>query len=507
MLVYASCTTNSSVHESVISCTSPFSSRGESSSDVMEKCSKPGKMKQDKIKTDKIKQTQNNNNKQKQQQQINNANLHKAQVQQQTHNNSQKLKSKLQVMSNKVTKTLVSKNSQDEGYNSEETNRNSQTNSRPTSRESSNSAPDINRSDKRYNSLRQAQKQAIQQVQQTLKKKNHNYENHSVLRNTNSNPPSNATHYQNIKANVQLSVIHQNINSTVYKTTYNKHDCILKKISNTDSAQYELLQTKYLHKIMPEYTLPVYKTSHTKQHVFMLMPEYGVSLYDFMTGRGAALREFEIKEIYKKVGLALHKLHDTAGLSHLDIKEENILIDPDTLHPVLIDFATCRISVPPVHCQKIHTKMVGSPYFCAPEVVGCKSGKSGKSSKSSESGKSYGDSVGSNSPKSGNSSGIGLSGNGLSGNGLNDQFSRFGFEDNDLRNIRVKDYSKCDIYSFGVALFSSFTGDYPKLPGQKRPSDMSKELWSIIAACLFAKKPKHRPSIRQILEAPFFTEK
>ena len=53
----------------------------------------------------------------------------------------------LQVMSNKV-----SKNSQDEGYNSEETNRNNSrsTNSRPTSRESSNSAPDINRSDKRY---------------------------------------------------------------------------------------------------------------------------------------------------------------------------------------------------------------------------------------------------------------------------------------------------------------------------------------------------------------------
>jgi len=431
MLVYASCTTNSSVHESVISCTSPFSSR-DGSSDVIEKCNKPGKMKQ----AEKLKQNQNN----KQNKQSTNANLHKAQVQQQqTHNNSQKLKSKLQVMSNKV-----SKNSQDEGYNSEETNRNSRsTNSRPTSRESSSSAPDINQSDKKYNSLRQVQKQAIQQVQQTLKKKNHHYENHSVLRNTNGNPPSNTTtHYQNIKANVQLSVIHQNINSTVYKTTYNKHDCILKKISNTDSAQYELLQTKYLHKIMPEYTLPVYKTSHTKQHVFMLMPEYGVSLYDFMTGRGAALREFEIKEIYKKVGLALHKLHDTAGLSHLDIKEENILIDPDTLHPVLIDFATCRISVPPVHCQKIHTKMVGSPYFCAPEVVGCKSSKSR-------------DSVGSNSPKSENSSGTGLS-----GNGFNDQFSRFGFEDNDLRNIRVKDYSKCDIYSFGVALFSSFTGDY-----------------------------------------------
>lgn len=481
MLVYASCTTNSSVHESVISCTSPFSSRDASSgtSDVIEKCNKP---------------SSKHNNKQKQQQQkINNtANLHKVQVQQQTqNNNSQKLKSKLQVMSNKV-----SKNSQDEGYNSEETNRNNSrsTNSRPTSRESSNSAPDINRSDKRYNSLRQAQKQAIQQVQKKLKNTNNNtnhyYENHSLLRNTNSNPPPSNAHYQNIKANVQLSVIHQNINSTVYKTTYNKHDCILKKISNTDSAQYELLQTKYLHKIMPEYTLPVYKTSHTKQHVFMLMPEYGVSLYDFMTGRGAALREFEIKQIYKKVGLALYKLHETAGLSHLDIKEENILIDPDTLHPVLIDFATCRISVPPVHCQKIHTKMVGSPYFCAPEVVGCRASKSRDSQ------------------KAGNSSGkAGLSGNnGFSA--VNDQFSRLGFEDNnELRNIRVKDYSKCDIYSFGVALFSSFTGDYPKLPGQKRPSDMSKDLWNIVAACLFAKKPKHRPSIRQILEAPFFNEK
>ena len=214
----------------------------------------------------------------------------------------------------------------------------------------------------------------------------------------------------------------------VYKTTYNKHDCILKKIANTDSAQYELLQTKYLHKIMPEYTLPVYKTSHTKQHVFMLMPEYGVSLYDFMTGRGAALREFEIKQIYRKVGLALHKLHDTAGLAHLDIKEENILIDPATLHPVLIDFATCRIAVPPVHCQKIHTKMVGSPYFCAPEVTGLKKvvDKSG--------GK----------------------------DNFHEKFSKLGFDENNdnLRNIRVKDYSKCDIYSFGVALFSSFTGDY-----------------------------------------------
>lgn len=154
-------------------------------------------------------------------------------------------------------------------------------------------------------------------------------------------------------------------------------------------------------------------------------------------------REFEIKQIYKKVGLALYKLHETAGLSHLDIKEENILIDPDTLHPVLIDFATCRISVPPVHCQKIHTKMVGSPYFCAPEVVGCRASKSRDSQ------------------KAGNSSGkAGLSGNnGFSA--VNDQFSRLGFEDNnELRNIRVKDYSKCDIYSFGVALFSSFTGDY-----------------------------------------------
>ena len=44
------------------------------------------------------------------------------------------------------------------------------------------------------------------------------------------------------------------------------------------------------------------------------------------------------------------------------------------------------------------------------------------------------------------------------------------------------------------------------LPSQKRPNDMSKELWTIIAACLFAKKPKYRPSIKQILDAPFFTE-
>jgi len=245
MLVYASCTTNSSVHESVISCTSPFSSSSKdgsseggsvSSSDIIEKCRKN------------IKPTTINKNKlQVQQQQLH-------------HNNNQRLKNKLQGMpsSSKTPKKTQNNNNRpvnDEGYNSEETNRNSNrsiaTNSRPTSRESSNSAPDINRSDKRYNSLRQAQKQAIEQVQQKLKKSSknnnyhynqHHYENHSVLKNIqNAQNPSNqnsSSHYQNIKANVQLSVIHQNINSTVYKTTYNKHDCILKKIANTDSAQY-----------------------------------------------------------------------------------------------------------------------------------------------------------------------------------------------------------------------------------------------------------------------------
>ena len=55
---------------------------------------------------------------------------------------------------------------------------------------------------------------------------------------------------------------------------------------------------------MPEYTLPVYKTSHTKQHVFMLMPEYGVSLYDFMTGRGAALQCGFPKNVRFKVKLS-----------------------------------------------------------------------------------------------------------------------------------------------------------------------------------------------------------
>merc|ERR1711981_1531166 len=93
-----------------------------------------------------------------------------------------------------------------------------------------------------------------------------------------------------------------------------------------------------------------------------------MSIYDFMTQRGYALTEPEIKHIYRHICIALHRLHKTAGLAHLDIKEENILIDPKTLHPILIDFATTRLVKP--RDSKNPTPMIGSPIFPATEVNG-----------------------------------------------------------------------------------------------------------------------------------------
>lgn len=246
----------------------------------------------------------------------------------------------------------------------------------------------------------------------------------------------------------QFTLIHKTCNSTVYKSTFKTgRGYILKRIKNTKGGQYELLQTKYSNKICPEYTLPIIRNKSSSNHIYILQPEYGLSLYDYMVGRGAALIESEVRFIYGHVALALFRLHEKAHLAHLDIKEENILINPETLHPVLIDFATCRPLKKTATSPQHLPKQLGSAGFSAPELC---------------------------------------------------------------RGDPLNDLSKCDVYSYGVALFSSLTGTYPSTDektgklNQKRPEIMSVELWEVISACIYAKSPMERPSLEELLEFDFF---
>ena len=61
----------------------------------------------------------------------------------------------------------------------------------------------------------------------------------------------------------------------------------------------------------------------------------------------------------------------------------------------------------------------------------------------------------------------------------------------------IEDLSKCDVYSFGVCMFSSATGNLPD--GElRKPENMSPLVFNVIAACL-QEDHKKRPSIRQVL--------
>ena len=265
----------------------------------------------------------------------------------------------------------------------------------------------------------------------------------------------------------QFQMIHKTFNSTVYRSTNQQGSSstsksssnqnnnsnssrpgfILKRIKNTKAGQYELLQTKYSNKICPEYTLPILRNKSSSNHIYILQPEYGLSLYDFMVQRGAALIESELRFIYGHVALALFRLHEKAHLAHLDIKEENILINPLNLHPVLIDFATCRPLKKTAAAPQHLPKQLGSMGFAAPELC---------------------------------------------------------------RGDPINDLSKCDVYSYGIALFSSLTGTYPTTDertgqlNQGRPNIMSIELWEVISSCIYAKSPMERPSLEELLDFDFF---
>lgn len=97
------------------------------------------------------------------------------------------------------------------------------------------------------------------------------------------------------------------------------------------------------------------------KYLTFVMPQYGMSLYDFMLHRGTVLSIAEAKFVFKQVLECLTKLQNY-GLYHLDIKEENILIDPETFKIKLIDFG-CSSELP-----IFNKKIVGSKEFCAPEI-------------------------------------------------------------------------------------------------------------------------------------------
>jgi serine/threonine protein kinase len=82
-------------------------------------------------------------------------------------------------------------------------------------------------------------------------------------------------------------------------------------------------------------------------------------LYEFVREHGALSEEAALF-IFKQVVEAVQEM-EAAGISHRDIKDENILINPETLQIFIIDFG-CASEVSPASTPR------GTPDYWAPEI-------------------------------------------------------------------------------------------------------------------------------------------
>ena len=130
----------------------------------------------------------------------------------------------------------------------------------------------------------------------------------------------------------------------------------------TKSSPDEITLAIQANQVCPEYTLPVLFVAEDNKYYTYVQPFFGKSLYDFMEERNDCLSVDEAKYVYKQVLICLIMLQEQAGIYHLDIKEENILIDPTTYSIKLIDFGVSRTNPVPSN------RLVGSQEFYSPEI-------------------------------------------------------------------------------------------------------------------------------------------
>ena len=161
-----------------------------------------------------------------------------------------------------------------------------------------------------------------------------------------------------IKSIIQSSSIAQ-IYSAIDRETH--QEVIIKRSLRSRCLAQEINFIERAHKICPETTLPIIYKQECSKYVVFVIPKFGKSLYDFMISRNRVLTLQEAQIVFQQILDCLTKLQ-VNSIYHLDIKEENILIDPNTYQVKLIDFG-CSVAVP-VSSRKI----VGSREFCSPEI-------------------------------------------------------------------------------------------------------------------------------------------
>lgn len=158
--------------------------------------------------------------------------------------------------------------------------------------------------------------------------------------------------------------IYDNGTARLYKATCRKthQPVVIKRMLKSKSVPDEIILAMKANNACPNYTLPVLFTAEDQKYYTYVQPFFGKSLYDFMAERNDCLSMDEARYVYKQVLVCLIILQEQAGIYHLDIKEENILIDPNTYSIKLIDFGVSRTSPVP------KDRIVGSKEFYSPEI-------------------------------------------------------------------------------------------------------------------------------------------
>ena len=107
-----------------------------------------------------------------------------------------------------------------------------------------------------------------------------------------------------------------------------------------------------------------YIIDHEAEHFALVLEYVPTDLWEYVTNYEPT--EDKCKIIMRQIISAVIEMSTLAGLVHLDLKEENILIDPETLNIQISDFSSCMYAKDSVVTLSGRKK---SDYFLAPESV------------------------------------------------------------------------------------------------------------------------------------------
>lgn len=135
-----------------------------------------------------------------------------------------------------------------------------------------------------------------------------------------------------------------------HPSKYNKKEVALKVVNNprmdfTKHQPMEYVITKYVNTVVPN-TVQCLGVITLKNDIYVLVLQYYknyINLFDYMQTSNVTpqiIRKVMLDAVYINLNL------DKWGIVHGDIKDNNFLIHPDTLHLVLIDFGAAQYYKP-----------------------------------------------------------------------------------------------------------------------------------------------------------------